>query len=76
MPSCNSPSATAWGNGRLEADEIDIGTKFPGRIAELRADIGDMVTAGQVVARMDTRDIQQSLKKGASAGQAGAARDR
>jgi HlyD family secretion protein len=29
----------------------------------LHADIGDMVTAGQVVARMDTRDLQQSLKK-------------
>jgi HlyD family secretion protein len=53
----------SWGNGRLEADEIDIDTKFPGRIAELSADIGDMVTAGQVVARMDTRDLQEQLKK-------------
>ena len=57
------PPGISWGNGRLEADEIDIDTKFPGRIAELHADIGDMVTAGQVVARMDTRDIQQSLRK-------------
>ena len=57
------PPGISWGNGRLEADEIDIDTKFPGRIAELRADIGDMVTAGQVVARMDTKDIQESLKK-------------
>ena len=29
----------------------------------MRAEIGDMVTAGQVVARMDTRDLQESLKK-------------
>ena len=57
------PAGISWGNGRLEADEIDIDTKFPGRIAELSADIGDMVTAGQVVARMDTRDIQEQLKK-------------
>jgi HlyD family secretion protein len=57
------PIGISWGNGRLEADEIDIDTKFPGRIAELHADIGDMVTAGQVVARMDTKDIQQSLRK-------------
>jgi HlyD family secretion protein len=57
------PPGISSGNGRLEADEIDIDTKFPGRIAELRADIGDMVTAGQVLARMDTRDIQESLKK-------------
>jgi HlyD family secretion protein len=57
------PPGISWGNGRLEADEIDIATKFAGRIAEMRADIGEMVTAGQVVARMDTRDLQESLKK-------------
>ena len=57
------PAGISFGNGRLEADEIDIDTKFPGRIAELNAEIGDMVSAGQVVARMDTRDLQESLKK-------------
>jgi HlyD family secretion protein len=57
------PVGISYGNGRLEADEIDIDTKFPGRIAELRAEIGDMVSAGQVVARMDTRDLQQQLSK-------------
>lgn len=57
------PAGIAWGNGRIEANEIDIDTKFAGRIAELNADIGDMAKAGQIVARMDTRDIQQSLKK-------------
>ena len=57
------PAGISYGNGRLEADEIDIDTKFPGRIAELSADIGDMVSAGQVVARMDTRDLQESLRK-------------
>ena len=57
------PTGISWGNGRLEADEIDIDTKFPGRIAELRVDIGDMVAAGQLVARMDTRDLQESLQK-------------
>lgn len=55
--------ALRGGNGRIEADEIDIATKFAGRVAELNADIGDMVKAGQIVARMDTRDIQQSPKK-------------
>jgi HlyD family secretion protein len=57
------PPGISFGNGRLEADEIDISTKFAGRVAELRADIGDAVTAGQLVARMDTRDLQESLKK-------------
>ena len=51
------------GNGRIVADEIDIDTKFAGRIAEMLADEGDMVKAGQVVARMDTRDLEASLRK-------------
>jgi HlyD family secretion protein len=57
------PPGIAWGNGRLEADEIDIDTKFAGRIDKLLADEGDMVKPGQVVAAMDTRDLQATLKK-------------
>ena len=57
------PAGIFWGNGRIEADPIDIATKFAGRIAALSADQGDMVKAGQVVARMDTRDLEASLKK-------------
>ena len=57
------PPGIAYGNGRLEADEIDIDTKFAGRIAKVFVDEGDLVAAGQVVAMMDTRDLQASLKK-------------
>ncbi|MGD0640893.1 MAG: HlyD family efflux transporter periplasmic adaptor subunit, partial [Roseiarcus sp.] len=57
------PPGIASGNGRIEADEIDIDTKFAGRIAEMLADDGDMVKAGQVLARMDTQDIAASLHK-------------
>jgi len=57
------PLGIASGNGRIEADEIDIDTKFAGRIAEMLADEGDMVAAGQVVARMDTQDLAASLHK-------------
>lgn len=57
------PAGISWGNGRIEADEIDIDTKFAGRIAEMLADEGDMVAAGQIVARMDTKDLEQSLQK-------------
>ncbi len=55
------PAGIAWSNGRLEADEIDIDSKFAGRIAAVLADEGDIVQAGQVVARMDTRDLAASL---------------
>jgi HlyD family secretion protein len=57
------PPGIVWGNGRLEADEIDIDTKFAARIAEILADEGDMVKGGQAVARMDTRDLEASLKQ-------------
>jgi HlyD family secretion protein len=57
------PVGISVGNGRIEADEIDIATKYAGRVAELLVDIGDMVAQGQVLARMDTSDLQQSLEK-------------
>jgi HlyD family secretion protein len=57
------PPGIASGNGRLEADEIDISTKFAGRVAQLFVDEGDTVKPKQVVARMDTSDLQASLKK-------------
>lgn len=57
------PAAIAMGNGRIEADPIDIATKFAGRVLQLRVDEGARVTAGQVLAIMDTRDLEASLKK-------------
>lgn len=57
------PHGITWGNGRLEADEVDIDTKFAGRIAKLLVDEGAMVKPGQVVAIMDTRDLQAQLKQ-------------
>lgn len=49
------------GNGRLEATEIDIATKFYGRIAEILVDEGDSVDADQVLAKMDTETLNAQL---------------
>ena len=57
------PFGISLGNGRIEADEVDIDTKFAGRVTQLLVDIGDRVAPGQVLARMDTEDLQQSLSK-------------
>ena len=57
------PPGFASGNGRLEADEIDIDTKFAGRIAKLIVDQGDMVQAGQILAVMDTQDLEATLRR-------------
>ena len=55
------PPGIVSSNGRLEADEIDIDTKFAGRIAEILVDEGDMLKEGQTVARVDTRDLAAEL---------------
>ena len=47
------PEGIVSGNGRIEATEIDISAKAPGRIADILADEGDLIKAGQVVAHMD-----------------------
>jgi HlyD family secretion protein len=57
------PAGIVFSNGRLEAEEIDIDAKFPERVAQLLVDEGDVVQRGQIVARMDTRDVEASLKK-------------
>lgn len=42
------------GNGRIEAVDIDIATKIPGRLRDVMVNEGDFVEAGQPLARMDT----------------------
>src|SRR5262245_18686721 len=56
------PEGFARGNGRLEANEIYISAKYPGRIAEVLVNEGYTVTAGQVVARLDTSALEAQLR--------------
>ncbi len=57
------PAGLASGNGRIEAVEIDVATKTAGRIEDVLVDEGDFVTAGQVLAQMDTDVLQAQLKQ-------------
>ena len=52
------PEGMYVGNGRLEATEVQIASKTPGRLAEVLVDEGDKVTKGQLLARMDTRTLE------------------
>jgi len=56
------PEGIASGNGRIEAKELDIATKLPGRLMAVLAEEGDMVEAGQIVGRMDTKSLEARLK--------------
>ncbi|WP_454685409.1 HlyD family secretion protein [Ancylobacter moscoviensis] len=57
------PAGIASGNGRIEATEIDISAKTPGRIKEILAQEGDFVTAGQTLARMDTEQLDAQRRQ-------------
>lgn len=57
----DSEAGLASGNGRIEAVEIDVATKGAGRLQELLVQEGEFVTAGQVLARMDTQSLQAQL---------------
>lgn len=43
--------------GRAEAKEVDINSKIPGRVLSLTVKEGDLVEKGQILARIDNRDI-------------------
>jgi HlyD family secretion protein len=55
------PEYIAAGNGRIEAEEIHVATKYAGRVSEVLVDEGDMVKAGDVLAKMDTAELDASL---------------
>ncbi|AZD11226.1 HlyD family secretion protein [Pseudomonas chlororaphis] len=52
------PEGLNMGNGRLEATEVQIASKTPGRLAEVLVDEGDTVSKDQLLARMDTRTLE------------------
>lgn len=56
------PDGFASGNGRIEANEIDVATKFAARILTIPVEEGDLIQAGTVVATLDTRDLEAQLR--------------
>ncbi|MEM9588660.1 MAG: biotin/lipoyl-binding protein, partial [Planctomycetota bacterium] len=55
------PEEIVFGNGRIEAVQVDVACKFAGRIERVLTKEGDLVTAGQTIARMDTLQLDASL---------------
>jgi len=56
------PPGFAGGNGRLEMQQYDVSTKWPGRLTKVLVDEGDTVDAGQVVATVDTEPLEAQLR--------------
>ncbi|MGO9485356.1 MAG: HlyD family secretion protein [Rhodomicrobium sp.] len=56
------PEGIAKSNGRIEATEIDVSSKYAGRLASVTVDEGDEVKAGQVVARIYSPEYEAQLR--------------
>jgi hypothetical protein len=56
------PEGIAKSNGRVEATQIDVSAKYPGRLQEVTVDEGDDVTAGQVIARISSPEYEAQLR--------------
>lgn len=57
------PTGIASGNGRIEATDIDVATRTPGRLQEVRVKEGEDVQAGQVLAVMDRSTLEADLQR-------------
>jgi len=45
-------------NGRIEATEIDVASKFPGRLQDILVADGDFVAAGQILGHMQVQTLE------------------
>lgn len=66
-PSGLPPEGFALGNGRIEADLIDITPRLAGRVAEIGVREGDLVQPGDVLAVMDTAELKAQLRRAEAA---------
>lgn len=57
------PDGIVTANGRIEANQIEIATKLPGRILEVMPKEGDTVEAGAIVARLDAAEFEAQLRQ-------------
>ncbi len=55
------PAGIVSVNGRVEATQVDISTKIAGRVIEIVPHEGDLVSPGEVVARIDTSETDAQL---------------
>ncbi|MCC6377631.1 MAG: HlyD family efflux transporter periplasmic adaptor subunit [Burkholderiales bacterium] len=53
----------ASGNGRIEGVEIDVATRIPGRLKEIRVKESDFVEPGQVLAVMETDQLEAQRRQ-------------
>lgn len=68
------PEGFAVSNGRIEATEVDIASKIAGRIDTILVKEGQFVREGEVLAKMDTRVLQEQRLEAIAQNQRGTKR--
>lgn len=57
------PEGITAGNGRIEAIQVDIATKYAGRIGDVLAREGSMVAPDDLLAHIDSTEMRAELEK-------------
>jgi HlyD family secretion protein len=61
------PDGIVKAEGRTEATQIDVSSKYAGQLAEISVDEGSRVTEGQVIARVSSPEFEAQLRAAQSA---------
>jgi HlyD family secretion protein len=56
------PAGIVKAEGRTEATEVDVSSKYPGQLAEISVDEGTDVTIGQPIARVSSPEFEAQLR--------------
>ncbi|MFB3854613.1 MAG: HlyD family secretion protein [Vicinamibacterales bacterium] len=63
-----APEASVRASGHVEATEVQVAAKVGGRLLELRVSEGTRVSAGDVIGRIETVDIELALRRARAEG--------
>jgi HlyD family secretion protein len=56
------PEGIVKSNGRLEATQVDVSSKYAGRLSEVTVEEGSSVTQGQVIAKLTSPEYEAQLR--------------
>src|SRR5271165_1454602 len=56
------PDGVVKSNGRIEATQVDVSSKYPGRLSEVTVEEGSNVTQGQVIAKITSPEYEAKLR--------------
>ena len=56
------PAGIVKSNGRIEATQVDVSSKYAGRLAEVAVEEGSSVSQGQVIAKISSPEYEAQLR--------------